>query len=86
MRNYFLFSCLLIFFNSCQKEVENNIDTSIIKVEFMINRFEQDFYNYTSNESNEVIKARLQKDGYYKSIAGKHFLSEQPFKFHDYNF
>ena len=45
MRNYFLFFCLLIFFNSCQKEVENNIDTSIIEVEFMINRFEQYFYN-----------------------------------------
>ena len=43
-------------------------------------------YNYSSNESNKVIRARLQKDGYYKSIVGKHFLSEQPFKFHDYNF
>ena len=56
MRNYFLFSCLLIFFNSCQKEVENNIDTSIIKVEFMINRFEQDFYNHKGKNLEELKK------------------------------
>ncbi len=43
-------------------------------------------YNYSSNKSNKLIQARLQKSGHYKSIVGKHFLSEQPFKFHDYNF
>ena len=56
MRNYFLFSCLLIFFNSCQKEVENNIDTSTIEVEFMINRFEQDFYSHKGENLEDLKK------------------------------
>ena len=46
MRYYFLFFVLLLFLNSCQKEVKKNIDTSNIEVEFMINRFEQDFYDH----------------------------------------
>ena len=55
MRNYFLFFFLLLFLNSCQKEVKNNIDTSFIEVDFMINRFEQDFYNY-KGENLQALK------------------------------
>ena len=43
-------------------------------------------YNYNSNSSNNSVRARLQKDGSYKSIMGRHYLREQPLKFHDYNF
>ena len=56
MRNYFLFFFLLLFFNSCQKEVKNNIDTSTIEVEFMINRFEQDFYNHKGENLEDLKK------------------------------
>ena len=56
MRNYFLFFFLLLFFNSCQKEVKNNIDTSNIEVEFMINRFEQDFYTNKGDNLEELKK------------------------------
>ena len=55
MRNYFLFFFLLLFFNSCQKEVKNNIDTSNIEVEFMINRFEQDFYTNKGDNLEEAL-------------------------------
>ena len=56
MRNYFLFFFLLLFFNSCQKEVKNNIDTSTIEVKFMINRFEQDFYSHKGEDLEELKK------------------------------
>ena len=55
MRNYFLFFFLLLFFNSCQKDAKNNIDTSIIEVDFMMYRFEQDFYE-NKGENLEVLK------------------------------
>ena len=42
-------------------------------------------WNIKSNEANPVIRARRNKDG-WKSSYGKHFLSTQPSKFHDYNF
>ena len=54
MRYYFLFFVLLLFLNSCQKEVKNNIDTSNIEVEFMINRFEQDFYDHGGENLEEL--------------------------------
>lgn len=56
MRNYFLFFFLLLFFYSCQKEVKNNIDSSNIEVEFMINRFEQDFYTNKGDNLEELKK------------------------------
>ena len=56
MRNYFLFFFLLLFFNSCQKDVKNNIDTSTIEVKFMINRFEQDFYSHKGENLEELKK------------------------------
>ena len=56
MRNYFLFFFLLLFFNSCQKDVKNNIDTSTIEVKFMINRFEQDFYSHKGEDLEELKK------------------------------
>ena len=40
--------------NSCQKEVKKNIDTSNIEVEFMINRFEQDFYDHGGENLEEL--------------------------------
>ena len=55
MRNYFLFFFLLLFFNSCQKDAKNNIDTSIIEVDFMMYRFEQDFYE-NKGDNLEVLK------------------------------
>ena len=58
MRNYFLFFFLLLFFNSCQKDAKNNIDTSIIEVDFMMYRFEQDFYE-NNGENLEVLKERF---------------------------
>ena len=54
MRNYFLFFFLLLFFNSCQKDVKNNIDTSVFEVDFMIFRFEQDFYGNKGENLNEL--------------------------------
>ncbi len=54
MRNYFLFFFLLLFFNSCQKDVKNNIDTSVIVADFMIFRFEQDFYGNKGENLNEL--------------------------------
>lgn len=54
MRYYFLFFVLLLFLNSCQKEVKKNIDTSNIEVEFMINRFEQDFYDHGGENLEEL--------------------------------
>lgn len=54
MRYYFLFFVLLLFLNSCQKEVKKNVDTSKIEVEFMINRFEQDFYDHGGENLEEL--------------------------------
>ena len=54
MRYYFLFFVLLLFLNSCQKEVKKNVDTSNIDVEFMINRFEQDFYDHGGENLEEL--------------------------------
>ncbi len=54
MRNYFLFFLLLIFLTSCEKEVKNNIDTSTIEVDFMINRFEEDFYSHEGKNLGEL--------------------------------
>ena len=39
-----------------------------------------------SDETQPVIRARLNKKGFYKSDYGRHFLADQPIKFYDYNF
>ena len=46
MRNNFLFFFLILFLNSCQNETTKTIDTSNIEVDFEINRFEIDFYEF----------------------------------------
>ena len=43
-------------------------------------------WTYTSVEENDVIKARLRKDGYFYSRFGRHILDNEPVKFYDYNF
>ena len=54
MRNFFLFFSLMIFLTSCQKEPKNIIDTSNIEVDFMINRFEVDFYEPVENNLQDI--------------------------------
>ncbi len=40
-----------------------------------------------SDETQPVIRARLNKKGFYKSEHGsRHYLADQPIKFYDYNF
>jgi hypothetical protein len=44
-------------------------------------------WNITSNESNPVVRIRLQKNGVWKSASGnKFYLADKPVKFYDYNF
>lgn len=43
-------------------------------------------YDYTKNENNPVIRARLRKDGRFHSVYGKHVISAKPNRFYDYNF
>lgn len=43
-------------------------------------------YIYESEEQYGVIKIRKQKNGQWKSIFGRHILSDRPIKFYDYNF
>ena len=57
MRIFFLFFSLMIFLTSCQKEPKKIIDTSNIEVEFMINRFEIDFYE-SSDDNLQDIKQK----------------------------
>jgi hypothetical protein len=50
-----------------------------------INQNEQN-WNITSNETNQLVKAYLRKDGNYWSKYGKHKISDAPMKVYDYNF
>lgn len=44
-------------------------------------------WHITRNDSNPVVRIRLQKNGVWKSAHGnKFYLSEKPVKFYDYNF
>lgn len=43
-------------------------------------------YTYSTREDSPIIRARLQKNGTWKSIHGKHRLSDKPKAFYDYNF
>lgn len=55
MRNYFQFLWVLLFFISCQKETQNNIDISNIEANFKVFRFEQDFY---SNKGQNLVELK----------------------------
>lgn len=43
-------------------------------------------YNYESNPEAQVIRARLNKNGKWKSAYGEHRISDKPKRFYDYNF
>jgi hypothetical protein len=43
-------------------------------------------WHITRDEQAPVIRARLHKDGAYHSKCGKHYLSDKPIRFYDYNF
>ena len=55
MRNYFQFLWVLLFFISCQKETQNNIDISNIEANFKVLRFEQDFY---TNKGKNLVELK----------------------------
>lgn len=55
MRNYFQFLWVLLFFISCQKETQNNIDISNIEANFKVFRFEQDFY---TNKGKNLVELK----------------------------
>ena len=55
MRNYFQFLLVLLFFISCQKETQNNIDISNIEANFKVFRFEQDFY---TNKGQNLVELK----------------------------
>lgn len=40
----------------------------------------------SSDETAPIIRARLNKDGYYRSKFGKHILNDEAIRFYDYNF
>jgi len=43
-------------------------------------------WNIEPEPENPVIRARLNKGGYWKTKYGKHYLAAKPTKFYDYNF
>lgn len=43
-------------------------------------------WNISSDEDGFVTKARLSKSGHWKSSYGKHYMSDKPISFYDYNF
>lgn len=43
-------------------------------------------YTYKSRPDAPVVRARLQKNGKWKSMFGEHRISETPKRFYDYNF
>ena len=43
-------------------------------------------YTYSTREGSPVVRARLHKNGKWKSIHGEHRLSDKPKRFYDYNF
>jgi hypothetical protein len=50
------------------------------------NNYDQE-YDYSSNEENPIVRIRLHKDGVWNTSTGlRHFISEEPIKFWDYNF
>ena len=50
------------------------------------NQHAQD-YDYTTNPEGRVVKIRLHKDKWWRSVHGERFdISDKPRKFYDYNF
>ncbi len=43
-------------------------------------------YTYSTREGSPIVRARLQKNGKWKSIHGEHRLADKPKRFYDYNF
>ena len=43
-------------------------------------------WNITRNKENQVIRIRLGKKGWVDAHGNRHTLSQEPHKFHDYNF
>jgi hypothetical protein len=43
-------------------------------------------YTFSTREGSPIVRARLQKNGKWKSIHGQHRLSDKPKRFYDYNF
>ena len=43
-------------------------------------------YTYSTREGSPIVRARLHKNGKWKSIHGEHRLSDEPKRFYDYNF
>ena len=41
---------------------------------------------YSSKEDRPTLRARLQKNGKWKSMFGTHSISAEPVKFYDFNF
>ena len=50
-----------------------------------VNQSEQRWF-YSADEEAPMVKAYLRKDGRYWSRYGRHFLSDEPVRFYDYNF
>jgi hypothetical protein len=51
----------------------------------MVNQRDQK-WDITRNKENQVIRIRLGKKGWVDSHGNRHTLSQEPHKFHDYNF
>ncbi len=43
-------------------------------------------YTYESDPEAQVIRARLNKNGKWKSVYGEHRIADKPKRFYDYNF
>ena len=63
------------------------------KLEFIVGGFVANCTNQndqkwviTSKEDRPTIRARLQKNGKWKSVFGQHSISNEPTRFYDYNF
>ena len=54
MARYIAFFSILLVLFSCKTESKPKIDVSEIEVEIIIERFEQEFYNSTSNDLNQL--------------------------------
>lgn len=75
------------------KTVETNWKREFTEGGFFGTTINQDEQKWliTSDKTRPIIKARLNKpkgykNGFWRSKHGKHYLSETPIKFRDYNF
>jgi hypothetical protein len=74
------------------REMKAEKDPSF-KPEFAIGGFvahctnqEDQTWIISSNENSPTLRARLQKNGKWKSLHGTHRIAEEPKYFYDYNF